>query len=124
MAFQKHIFEFDLPTHCTSDLGTQLTAGANVIKTFLDNHEVNEYFQEQGVESIKFDHYFKGHSQMGSLVESCVKLTKKLIYGAIGKNILNFYDFVFIIVQSIHLVNKRPASFKRSFKRYFRTGNS
>ena len=116
MAFQKHIFEFGLPTHCISDMGSQLTSGANVIKTFLDNHEVIEYFQENGVEPLKFEHFFKGHSQLGSIVESCVKLTKKLIYGAIGKNVLNFNYFDYIICQTIHLVNKRPISFKEALR--------
>ena len=39
-AFQLHIFEFGLPQLCISDLGTQLTAGANTIKDFLKDHEV------------------------------------------------------------------------------------
>ena len=110
--FQLHCYECGIPSYCITDLGTQLTAGANIIMGYLKDHESQCYFQENGIEPIKFEHYFKGHSELGGMVEICVKLTKKLIHGAVGKNILSLRDFEFIICKTIHLVNRRPIALK------------
>ena len=115
-SFQMHCFEFGLPSHVVSDLGTQLVAGSNIITDFLKDNESQKYFEENGVESITFEQYYKGRSELGSLVESCVKLIKRLIYGAIRNNVLNYRDFEFLIAQTIHLVNKRPVAFKESLR--------
>ena len=111
-AFQLHCFEYGIPTHCISDLGSQLVAGSNVITSFLNDYESTLYLQENNISPIKFEQYFKGQSQLGSLVESCVKLTKRLLYGAIKNNILSFRDFDFIVCKTTHLVNRRPIAFK------------
>ena len=58
----------------------------------------------------------KGNSALGSMVESCVKLTKKLIYGSIRNNILYFRNFEFLMFQVIHLVNRRPIAFKEALR--------
>ena len=58
----------------------------------------------------------KGNSALGSMVESCVKLTKKLIYGSIRNNILDFRNFEFLMFQVIHLVNRRPIAFKEALR--------
>ena len=116
LAFQLHIYEHGMPNLCISDMGTQLVAGANVINTFIDDFECSNYLKENGIGSVKFDQYFKGHSQLGSIVESCVKLTKRLIYGSIKNNVLPLRQFQFIIARIINILNKRPIAFKESLR--------
>jgi len=115
-AFQMHSFEFGVPTSVVSDLGTQLVAGGNIIKDFLKDPVSSKYFEENNVTQIMFEQYPKGNSALGSLVESCVKLTKRLIFGAIHNNVLVFRDFEFLIAQTVHIVNKRPIAFKSSLR--------
>ena len=115
-AFSLHCFEFGIPELCISDLGTQLVAGANIITTFLDDPHTQLYFEEKGVKPISFQQYFKGCSQLGSLVESCVKLTKRLLFGSIRNNILKFEDFEYLVGQVIHLCNRRPIAFKHALR--------
>ena len=111
-AFQLHCLEFGVPQHCISDMGTQLISGAKIMSEFMNDVESQDFFRELGVSPISFEQYFKGHSQLGSMVEICVKLTKRLIYGGIRNNILPFRDFEFIIFTTIHLVNRRPIAFR------------
>ena len=113
-SFQLHCYEFGLPELCISDMGTQLVAGANTVLDFLKDPEVKLYFEENGVQPIKFEHYFKGNSTLGSMVESCVKLTKRLLYGCIKNNVLDLRDFEFLVFQVVHLVNRRPIAFKEA----------
>ena len=49
---------------------------------------------------------------MGSLVESCVKISKKVLYSAMGKKILPHLQFELLVAQSVNIVNKRPVAFK------------
>ena len=88
-----------------SDLGTQFVAGSDVVSDFLKDPETVRYLQENGSSAVVFEQYFKGCSKLGSMVESCVKLTKRLIHGAISKNVLCLRDFEFLICQTVHLVN-------------------
>ena len=111
-AFQLHCFEYGIPQLCVSDLGSQLVAGANTISSFINDPQTNQYFEENGITPLSFQHYFKGASQLGSLVEVCVKMTKRLIYGAIKNNILTIEDFEFLISNVIHIANRRPIAFK------------
>ena len=115
-AFQLHIFEHGVPQFCMSDLGSQITAAANRISDFLNNPETQTYFSKNGIKPLQFDHYFKGHSQLGALVEVCVKNVKRLLYGAIKKNILPERDFEFLICQIIHIINRRPIAFKEMLR--------
>ena len=62
----------------------------------LNDVQSKSYLEEMGIKSFNFDHYFKGKSELGSLVETCVKFGKKLIFSTIGKNILNLRDFEII----------------------------
>ncbi len=111
-AFQLHSFEYGIPQLVLSDLGSQLVAGANIISDFLKDHEAQSYFEENNVKPIKFEQYFKGCNKLGSLVESCVKATKRLIYGSIRNNVLECREFEFIVGQTVHLINRRPVAFK------------
>lgn len=94
------------PPGVVSDLSTQLVAGANLISNHLKSVEYKNYLTEHGIDKITHEQYFKGDSSLGSLLEICAKLTKRLIYGAIKTNIMSFQDFEFVITQNINLVNK------------------
>ena len=115
-AFQMHCYEYGVPQLCISDLGTQLTAGANIISSFLNDSASQRYFEEHNVKPLTFQQYFKGASQLGSLVEICVKMVKRLIFGAIRNNVMSYYDFEFLISHVIHLINRRPIAFKQALR--------
>ena len=115
-AFQLHTFEFGLPEFCISDLGTQLVAGSNIIKNFLRDHLTNKYFDETGAKPITFEQFAKGHSELGSMVEICVKFSKRLLYGAMGKTILDYFEFEYFVAHTIHLINRRPIAFKEALR--------
>ena len=115
-AFQIHTFQWGLPELCLSDLGSQLVSGNNTIATFLSDPKTETFFNENGVKTIEFQHYPKGNSELGSSVEVCVKLTKKLLYSSLGKNIVSLSDFDYLIKQVIHLVNRRPIAFQESLR--------
>ena len=109
-----HCFEFGVPEKCTSDMGSQLTAASDILRNFLKDHDTLKYFEEYNIKCFDFQHYFKGCSKLGSLVEICVTFTKKLIFGTIRNNILNFREFEFVISKVVHLVNKRPIALKEN----------
>jgi hypothetical protein len=113
---QKHVFQEGLPSLVVSDLGSQLTVGANIIRNFLDNAETHAYFSEHGIGRFRFEHYFIGNSFLGSLVEVCVKFVKRLMYGAIRNRTLLYHDFELIVEQTIHIANKRPVAFKKALR--------
>lgn len=115
-AFQMHCFEYGIPQLCVSDLGSQLTAGINILTSFLSDAETHAYFEMNKVKPLTFQQYFKGCSQLGSLVEICVKLTKRLIFGSIKNNILSYYEFEFLVCNITHLANRRPIAFKESLR--------
>ncbi len=115
-AFQMHTFEYGIPELVLSDLGSQIVAGSNIIHDFIKDAETQIFLQENNVKNITFEQYFKGNSALGSLVESCVKLTKRLLYGSIGNNVLEFLDFEFLIAETVHIVNKRPIAFKETLR--------
>ena len=112
--FSMHTFEYGLPQCCTSDLGSQLTSAADILRNFLKDSDTIAYFNEHGIKSFEFDHYFKGCSKLGSLVEIIVKMTKRLIFGAVGNLVVNIRDFEYIITKSVHLINRRPLTLRES----------
>lgn len=114
--FQLHIFTYGAPSRVYSDLGSQIVAGALVIEDFLKDVETKLFFKENNMNPIKFEQYYKGASKLGGLVESCVKIVKKLIYGSIRKLVLPDEDFSFIIRQVVHLSNRRPISFQDTLR--------
>ncbi|XP_068208007.1 uncharacterized protein [Palaemon carinicauda] len=111
-----HSYQYGIPQLVLSDLGSQLVAGANVVTNFLGDPESQAYFEENGVKSIKFQQYPKGCNKLGGLVETCVKMSKRLIYGALRNNVLDFRDFEFFVEQTVHLVNRRPIAFKEGLR--------
>ena len=111
-AFQLHIYDYGVPRTCISDLGSQLTAGANIIKAQFNDVQSQEYLQQYNIQRVDFHHYDKGNSSMGSLVERLIKITKDLLYSSMRSKILNLPDFESLLAQVKHLLNKRPVAFK------------
>ena len=107
-SLQLHTFEYGVPTLVLIDLGSQLVAGANIITTFLNDAQTVSYFEENKVCIPKFEQYIKGKHELGSLVESCVKISKRLFFGAIGKTVLGLRHFKFFVSQTVSLANTRP----------------
>ena len=115
-AFQMHTFEWGLPQRVFSDLGSSLVAGAEVIKSMFNDHVSLAYFEENNINAPVFSQYYKGCSSLGSLVEICVKMTKRLIHASIKTNVLTFADFEFLVCEVVHVVNRRPIAFKDSLR--------
>ena len=115
-AFQLHVFSWGLPTHCISDLGSNLASSSKIIKNYLNDADTQNYFAANDIKSLEYDHTPKGNSSLAGLVESSVKGVKRLITGAIGHNILTVKDFEFLIAQTVHLVNRRPVAFKEGLR--------
>lgn len=113
--FQRHIYERGCPSRVTSDLASQLTNSSRILNETLNTPSVANYLRERGIENFNFDHYAKGHSQLGSLVESAVRLTKKLLRSAVGHP-LKLFDFEVLISQAQNIVNKRPISQKEALR--------
>ena len=117
-SFQLHVFEYGLSQLVLSDLGTLLLAGADIISNFHYYLVTRSYFSENNAKHISIQQYPKGCSSLGSLVESCVKLMKRLLSGSVGRNVLVFRDFEYFVCQTVHLVNRRPAAFRESLHDY------
>ena len=115
-SFQLHTFEYGLSRFVLSDSGSQIVAGADIITNFLSDPETVTYLKECGSELIEFQQYFKGRHELGSLVEICVKLCKRLLSGAIKNYVLEMREFEFIVANATHLVNRRPVAFKDSLR--------
>ena len=108
---QVHIYEFGMSELIVSDLGSQITAGAKTVHTLLNDPVSSSYFRDNNMKIPSFEQYFKGCPKLGGLVESTVKLTKKLIYGGIRNNVLNLLDFELLVAKVNNLLNKRPIAF-------------
>ena len=65
---------------------------------------------------LSFQQYYKWASELGSLVEICVKMVKKLIFGAVRNNVLSYFDFQFLISNVVHLLNRRPIAFQSALR--------
>ena len=74
--------------------------------------DTKSYFIENSVKPLSFQQYYKGHNELGSLIESCVKMVKRLIECSIRNMVLDYLDFEFAIQNIVHLVNRRPVAFK------------
>ena len=111
-ALQAHIYLYGIFSTCVSDLGSQLTAGARAVKTFLDDEAARRFFEAHDVKPCTFDHYPKGNSALGSIVEVCVKQVKSLIQKSIRNVVLDYFEFEHLILKTNSIVNKRPIAFK------------
>ena len=110
-AFQMHIHKYGMPAKITSDSGSTLLAGGNLMMDFLKGEEATSYLKSCNIPQVTFDSYCKGKSALGGLVESGVKIAKKLIFGFKRRRCLDYCDFEFLISDVNHLINKRPVAF-------------
>ena len=86
------------------------------MKGFLEDPELVSFFDYHGIKPCKFSQYFKGASKLGSMVEVIVKLTKRMLFGAIRNLIIDFLEFELLIDYIISLLNKRPVAFKNELR--------
>jgi len=113
-AFQMHVHCYGMPSEVTSDSGSSLIAGGHVVKDFLKDEECVRYLSSKDVTHVEFTQFCKGKSALGGLVESGVKLCKRLIFGSVKNNCLDYEEFEFLISEVTSLVNKRPIAFKEA----------
>ena len=116
LAFQLHVHEYGMPENVISDLGSQIVPASKIIVNFLNDVETKMYFSENNIDMPNFEQFFKGNSSLGSIVEICVKLSKRLIFGSIKNNIIEFEEFEYVISLTKCLINKRPISFKNKLR--------
>ena len=115
-ALQLQVMEHGMPSQIFSDSGSQLTAASEYLNRILNEEECKNYLVQNGIKSFDFQHYPKGCNKLGGIVESCVKMTKRLIYGSIRNNVLDAESFEFLIQTVIHLINRRPVAFRESLR--------
>ena len=115
-SFQAHCFEWGVPQLTLSDPGSQIKVGAQIIQDWIKDPVTINYLNEHGIKTMTFEQYFTGKSSQGSLIEILVKQTKKLLFGAIGKNVLTYTEFEFTISYLVHLINRRPIAFKEALR--------
>ena len=115
-AVQIHCHEYGMFQECLSDLGSQIQAGAHTIKAFLSDFETRQFLGANGIQDVQFQHYAKGNSALGSLIETCVKQIKFFIQKSIRTNVLDYFEFEFLISKAVNLINKRPIAFMESLR--------
>ena len=115
-AFQMHCFEYGVAEYCLSDMGSNIVAAGKIISDFINDENTKSYFAVNNVKSLTFDFIPKGCKKLAGLIEICVKMVKRLIFGSVGKLILEYFDFDFLISQMISLVNRRPIAFKAALR--------
>ena len=111
-AMQLHNYRYGLFEYCLSDLGSSLVASSKVISEHFEEPEMINFLTKNDTKHITFDQYYKGNHELGGLVESCVKITKQLIYKTIKKNVLNLPDFELLVTEINYLANQRPVAFQ------------
>ncbi|XP_068224565.1 uncharacterized protein [Palaemon carinicauda] len=112
LAFQNHVYNYGLPNKVFSDSGSNLGGAFTWIEECLKASEVQEFFNQRGVDVTEFSQYPCGslNRGIGGIIESGVGLVRKLIQGAIHNNILDFLEFSHVIKQCICYANKKPIS--------------
>ena len=96
--------------------GSNIVAGGKIITEFISDSNTKSYFAECNMKSLSFDFIPKGCKKLAGIIEICVKMVKRLIYGAIGKLILEYFDFEFLVSQTVSLVNRRPIAFQAALR--------
>ena len=83
---------------------------------YLNDPDIVDYMNQNGMKKFEFIHYTKGRSELGSLVESMVKITKRLTFSSIRNTVISYKDFVFLINYVGHMANRRPIAFKDALR--------
>ena len=63
-----HCFEYRIPQLFIGDLGSQNTAGLNLLSDWLNYPQASAYFESNNIKPPSFQQYFKGCSALGSFV--------------------------------------------------------
>ena len=111
-AIQRHILDHGVPALCLSDMGSQIVPGANSIMATLNDVESRSFLETKGIKHVEFSQYAKGCHPLGGLIEVCIKAVRKMIYGALKNNVLDYFSFDFFIKECMQLVNRRPIALK------------
>ena len=115
-ALQMHCYDHGLFQSCVADQGSQIQSGTNALYTFLSDYETKKFLSSYGIKEISFQHYAKGNSALGSLIETMVKQVKILIAKAIRGNVLDYFEFQLFVAKAVNLINKRPIGFKEGLR--------
>ena len=115
-ALQTHVCEFGVPQFILSDNGSPIVSSIPTIQRFLSDSFTQNYLIEHNIKPLSFAPYPAGASFLGGLVESLVKQVKRVLYSSVGKNVLDFEQFAFLVKECNMLVNKRPIGFKPSLR--------
>ena len=115
-AFQQHVYAHGIPEVCLSDCGSSIVQGATIMSEYLNDEATKSYFKLNGIKTPNFSQYPKGKNELGGLVESCVKIVKRLISGSIRNLVLEYFDFYHLIQHVIHLANRRPVALKSNLR--------
>ena len=116
MALQTHINEYGVPQTIISDSGSQLTVASKLIADVLKDTQTVTYLNRHNVKNFEFKHYPPGNSSLGSLVEIMVKFVKKLLFGSVGKNVLDYFEFELHVSTVVNIFNKRPVAFAHGLR--------
>ncbi len=104
------MYQYGLPILLYADQGSTFNAGFSWLREVLDSVEINDYFSQLNVKTPSFRQYPRGslNRGIGGIIESSVKLIKRLIQGSIRNNVLSYESFLGIIKMCICYANKRP----------------
>jgi len=111
-AFQIHIYDYGYPEKVLSDAGSSIVSSLNIIKTFLNSTDVNNYLKEKNIKTLSYLTCPPNSSYLGSIVESLVKQVKNMVYSSISKNVLSYDQFYLLLREINMLINKRPIAFQ------------
>ena len=93
-----------------------MKSGGNVIQDFFKDHKAKAFFEDNGMKTPEFIQYAPGNHALGGLVESAVKLTRRMLSSSIKNNILDYKDFEVAVAQCNYHMNKRPITFKAALR--------
>ena len=113
LALQSHIFQYGIPSKIVSDNGSPIVSSIGKISDYLNEPDILNFLTERGIEKLSFDPYPPHASFLGGIVESLVKQVKFMIHSSLGKNILSYPHFEFLIKEVNMLINKRPFTCKQ-----------
>ena len=111
-ALQVHIFENGFPSLIISDNGSPIVAGVEQTASYLNDTESVKFLKKHNINTLKFHPYPANSPKLGGVVESMVKQVKRIITSSIRNNILDYFDFEYLVQETKMLINKRPIAFK------------
>ena len=113
-ALQLHVFEFGVPSFIVSDNGTPIVSGTEEVINYLKDDDTMEYFNFNNIKQVQFSPYPANSPHLGGFVESMVKQVKRILVSSVGRNVLTYTDFEFVVAEAKMLINKRPVAFKNN----------